>query len=655
MEEKKCKYCGTSENLKKRIYFGQERIQEVCQECYSKNMKEKLAKKSKEEKEEMQRKREATKEKNFGSKTYNNAQKRKETIEIRYGVDEIFKMDSFKNDKNIRNKIRATNKERYGADHFLKSTEGKEKIKQTVREKYGVDNVFQLEEIKLKSKETAIERYGDIPIRIDEIKNKIKETNKERYGVECLLEKESIRNLGRIVIQEKFNGYHPMQTEEVNTRMQANYKKTRDKKYGGKYPIQVDSEITNKIINTKRQNGTFNSSQGEETAYEILSRNYQVIRQYKDPRYPFACDFYLPEFDCFIEYNEGWQHGGMPYDHTNPICIELRTRWEAKAQTSDYFKNSLKTWMIRDPNKRNIAQTNGLNYIELWSEEEVLKFAKEPLSYSYPMEECKIEFKTLTTSPGNYNSRPNHNKIINTFQPHFYEIENEIWKNPVTKIKLLNNRVKYLGKNIKDISEREILRGFKISGIHNGFSHFASLWIKKFIEDYNISSIYDPCGGWGHRLIGASNIKYIYNDIDERTCNGVKNMIEAFDMKDKTVYNNDASEFTPEENYDAVYTCPPYFTIENYNHVNTSTEKYPSYFEWINIWWREVVRHSVKPSTKYFSFVISEKMITDLKIVCVEEGLKFEKEILIGADTKSHFQKDMVMNKCEYLVIFRNF
>ena len=61
-------------------------------------------------------------------------------------------------------------------------------------------------------------------------------------------------------------------------------------------------------------------------------------------------------------------------------------------------------------------------------------------------------------------------------------------------------------------STHVLLRGFKISGIHYGYSHFNPLIIKKFLEDTNAKICYDPCGGWGHRILGSMNIdKYIEN------------------------------------------------------------------------------------------------------------------------------------------------
>ena len=90
---------------------------------------------------------------------------------------------------------------------------------------------------------------------------------------------------------------------------------------------------------------------------------------------------------------------------------------------------------------------------------------------------------------GNYNSTLSFNKTVLQFQPHFYEKEKQLFRNDNIRNKLIQNREKYLNKTYENISDIELLRGFKISGIHQGFSHFSPLWIKAFIEEFNIKSI----------------------------------------------------------------------------------------------------------------------------------------------------------------------
>ncbi len=83
-----------------------------------------------------------------------------------------------------------------------------------------------------------------------------------------------------------------------------NYTQTTEYK---KLMSELQPTILEKINNTKRANGTFNTSKPEDAIYKILLDNFgeeDVIRQYRDEcRYPFNCDFYIRSLDLFIELN----------------------------------------------------------------------------------------------------------------------------------------------------------------------------------------------------------------------------------------------------------------------------------------------------------------------------------------------------------------
>ena len=95
--------------------------------------------------------------------------------------------------KEVREKIKQTNLERYGSEHnWGKNSIVWEKIKDTNNKKYGTDYVVESEYFKEKSKETCLEHYGEEhPMWSEEVKNKVKQTNLEKYGVENVRQKGS--------------------------------------------------------------------------------------------------------------------------------------------------------------------------------------------------------------------------------------------------------------------------------------------------------------------------------------------------------------------------------------------------------------------------------------------------------------------------------
>ena len=130
----------------------------------------------------------------------------------------------------------------------------------------------------------------------------------------------------------------------------------------------VDGQAERRL-QTMRTNHSFNISMQEDEYFKFLCGQYgdsNVVRQYKDSRYPFACDFYIPSEDLFIEFNRTWTHGGHPFDETNPDDISKLEMWEETAKTSNYYKQAIYTWTNLDVRKQKIAKENNLNYITIY-------------------------------------------------------------------------------------------------------------------------------------------------------------------------------------------------------------------------------------------------------------------------------------------------
>ena len=84
-------------------------------------------------------------------------------------------------------------------------------------------------------------------------------------------------------------------------------------------------------------------------------------------RYPFECDFYIISKDLFIEYNGHWTHGRHSFNTNCKDDIELLNQWSKKSISSQFYKNAIEVWTIRDVKKRNTAKQNNLNYLEFFT------------------------------------------------------------------------------------------------------------------------------------------------------------------------------------------------------------------------------------------------------------------------------------------------
>jgi hypothetical protein len=81
-------------------------------------------------------------------------EKRKKTVQKKYGVDNIAKLEETKR------KQESTNLERYGTKSSFQNKDVQKKWKDKVKNKWGVEHVFQLKSIKEKSKKTSLDKWG---------------------------------------------------------------------------------------------------------------------------------------------------------------------------------------------------------------------------------------------------------------------------------------------------------------------------------------------------------------------------------------------------------------------------------------------------------------------------------------------------------------
>lgn len=254
--------------------------------------------------------------------------------------------------------------------------------------------------------------------------------------------------------------------------------------------------------------------------------------------------------------------------------------------------------------------------------------------------EIQMELENILKKKGSLEASVFNNKAILTYQQHFYDKERELFADPKIARKLIKNRMKYLEIEPKDITPQEILRGFKISGEYYGYSHFAPEWFKWFIEKTQTKSIMDPCGGWGHRLLGTIGVdieQYIYNDFDSRTYQGCVDLYS--DWKEYFHHNvlffNQRAETleVSKLEYDSIFTCPPYFNKETYNNKTFKD------IEDFQNWWKMVADNLIKPTVNYIGIVIDKENVESISEPIIKKGFEMVEETPIKPK-KSHFTTD---------------
>ena len=251
-----------------------------------------------------------------------------------------------------------------------------ERKKQALLQKYGVDNVS----------------------RIKEVRDKVSEGNKKyqeklrEEGITSFFATEEGKKAAREGVLRKYGTDNINKTEQRRNEMRENWKsksKEEKRKWIEKCRMVQTKEVQQRISDTKRRNNSFHISSWEAMLTKKLSNLFPDLKtQYKDKRYPFHCDFYIPSLDLFIECNFHWTHGRRPFNPNNEKDMEQLRHWEelGRSATSvrdkgQYYKNAITTWTDLDVRKRTIAEQNGLNYLVFYFLKDAVKWVEE-----YPLE-----------------------------------------------------------------------------------------------------------------------------------------------------------------------------------------------------------------------------------------------------------------------------
>lgn len=102
-------------------------------------------------------------------------------------------------------------------------------------------------------------------------------------------------------------------------------------------------------------------------------------------------------------------------------------------------------------------------------------------------------------------------------------------------------------------------------------------------KHFNATSIYDPCGGWGDRMVAAmaANLQYHCRDVNPLVIAGYASM--QYMYGGNVSFEYEQSELNaPEGLYDLVFTSPPYWKVEKYQGELSSFKKYPKFEDWLH-------------------------------------------------------------------------
>ena len=560
--------------------------------------------------------------------------------------------------------------EKYGVRYATQSDEVKEKTRRTFMEKYGVCTILLTpdvyekshnEETREKIEHTLLEKYGyTSPLSCPEIRKKIEETNIEKYGVKSPLQRpdvfekaHSLESRKKIVETnlKKYGYMYGLQSPEVIQKIAT----TNQEKYGYSCVLSIP-EIRKKSYEKLLENAKVQKSKAEDEVFEIVSQLFpDAVRHYMTDEFPFNVDIYVPSLDLYIEYQGSHFHNRRAFlgtkDDMNEVEEFKKRAIEKKSETGDeisQYDNIIYVWADLDVRKRNLAKSIGLNYLEIYSfkdSQDIINQLNMWINCYLGNRLINVSDDVLQTEFDNYKSMhiedinslditSKHNNIVKQFQfcEFFKEEMNLYATDPIIRRKVIQNRIHYLNKKEYCLTPQDIIRGFKISGIHYGYSHFNPGYTNWFINKYNLKCIYDPCGGWGHHLLGMLSCEKIYyNDLNKHTCENIVTMCEYFNISDKVIVtNDDAVIHSVPDDADGMFMCPPYYNLEVYNeHTFSGLDEYKLFLD-------NVIKIWLDSNVKVLGIILREDYMKLINVVPTES--------YILNDAQSHFTKNKKIN-----------
>lgn len=488
------------------------------------------------------------------------------------------------------------------------SEETKEKAKEsrikTSLEKYGVKNVFQADSIKESIQESIEKKYGVKSfLQTDEAKQANLEYRKHHQ--------EEINEATKKTTLEKYGETHYMRTQEGRELAKRCMEKTREKglqklkelgvenyfqvpeikstieatnliRYGVKHPMQ-NSEIWKKTVASAKM-----SSLEKRFSEFLTNKRIEFIPQYTissengSHHYDFAI-FKDNKLKILVDCDGLYFHG-----YTSDFTGKFVSDTGDDVRLANLPKDVLFIKIIEGSEKEGYSEFlkayDNIDYHAYL--EDVYNWCRQ-IEFPYPeysLEILKNSWESLKKGYWKSTHSRQGEKLILEFYKSIWDANvkgklspKEAWQNDNLLKKSIQNRVIY--KDFVDPSR--VLTGFSVMKIAPRVSIFSPMLAKYLIEKYlnQFSEIFDPCSGFGGRLLGtaALNKKYIGYDINSITIEESKNLINFLSLINCEVFNTDSLKSSGE--FECLFTCPPYSEKERWNQniQNLSAEEWITY------------------------------------------------------------------------------
>lgn len=195
-------------------------------------------------------------------------------------------------------------------------------------------------------------------------------------------------------------------------------------------------------------------------------------------------------------------------------------------------------------------------------------------------------------------------KLCQHFFPNFFQIQNskgnsfeKAWQDPIIMDKVREWGLKGMSKLWLSWVRRAV---YMAAGLPNSSFYRPHLARQAIALKGSGRILFDPCAGWGGRLLGtiSQGWKYIACEPNPETFENLQRMIsflrKHFDIPPIELSEIQAENYEYAEKHDIVLTSPPYFDLEVYTKDDQqSYNKFGTYESWMENWLEPLVNNSL--------------------------------------------------------------
>lgn len=234
---------------------------------------------------------------------------------------------------------------------------------------------------------------------------------------------------------------------------------------------------------------------------------------------------------------------------------------------------------------------------------EILRKAPFPLTECWSAERAHEDLRKLCAVPvgtneGVISSQSWRGTICcQSFFPHRYQSS---WRGTKSAYQAwyeddtLRSAIKYQLDHKDPVKPHRVLRALTMRCRTPGV--FRPVVAKFMYETYcpKGGRTWDPCSGWGGRLMGAAaaGVHYVATDVEPETVEGNRRLADALGFKEHTLVLQEAQTFET-SNIDMVFTSPPYFDVEHYgSSASQSFRVFTKFEDWVAGFLKPVLERS---------------------------------------------------------------